>query len=214
MKFPLLIVPAAGRATRMGDLCKDKSKCLLEVNGRPILRHILDYWSDYADLIRVVVMPDQVERVKGWAVYDYDDVLAKPDLLNLPQAIAWTFERGGPQFDNCVVVLGDCLVRGEFAWDHLTYPYNGIGVTDGDTDFARSYAVQARGGMVGGVIEKPRLGMGVYFFHHDVMPILRDADTITGAVATITERVGMKLVPFTGQYLNITYPIDLERWPA
>jgi L-glutamine-phosphate cytidylyltransferase len=42
-----VIIPAAGRGTRLEPLTKDKPKCLVKVNGKPLLGHMLEQLSNF-----------------------------------------------------------------------------------------------------------------------------------------------------------------------
>ena len=54
MKKRLVIIPAAGLATRMMPMSSSMSKAMVPVAGRPILSHILESIKEYADYIIVV----------------------------------------------------------------------------------------------------------------------------------------------------------------
>lgn len=49
------LILAAGRGKRLGDLSKDKNKCMLPVNGRPLIRYSLDYAVQVASEIIIVI---------------------------------------------------------------------------------------------------------------------------------------------------------------
>lgn len=55
-----LIVPAAGRGSRLGG---DTPKVLVPVNGRPMVDYILDRYRELAELVVLVVHPDFADQV-------------------------------------------------------------------------------------------------------------------------------------------------------
>jgi bifunctional UDP-N-acetylglucosamine pyrophosphorylase/glucosamine-1-phosphate N-acetyltransferase len=55
----LLIIPAAGRGSRLGS---SMPKALVRVNGRPMLQRLIDVHRRTVDLIVVVIAPDAVGR--------------------------------------------------------------------------------------------------------------------------------------------------------
>jgi bifunctional UDP-N-acetylglucosamine pyrophosphorylase/glucosamine-1-phosphate N-acetyltransferase len=57
----LLIIPAAGRGTRLGS---DGPKVLFPVAGRPMLDHLLDRYGPFVDRVVVVVAPAAEELVR------------------------------------------------------------------------------------------------------------------------------------------------------
>lgn len=81
---------------------------------------------------------------------------------------------------------------------------------DPSSDWGRSYAVDI--GLPGAVIEKPRLGLGAYFFRWSILPHLEKEKSITGVLDKAIQERSVVNIPFTGKYLNVTYPEDLERW--
>jgi bifunctional UDP-N-acetylglucosamine pyrophosphorylase/glucosamine-1-phosphate N-acetyltransferase len=56
----VLIVPAAGRGSRLGG---DTPKVLVPVNGRPMLDYILHRYRELVDLVLLVVHPDFADQV-------------------------------------------------------------------------------------------------------------------------------------------------------
>lgn len=222
--FPLCVVPAAGPGTRMGELCRETPKCLLEVNGKPILQHIVEYWRPMVNSF-VVVAPLGHERAvfraipldPVWGATRATVVEAEPRgvchaILQGLRA-AWVPER-------FLVVLGDVLVRGSFDWSALSLWGHGIGVMAAGGEMGRNYAVQAEGGYVSAVAEKPFCGLGLYAFHWSVLPVLERNEHITNVVAELVRDAacgrGREVValPLTGAYRNVGRPEDLEGWPA
>lgn len=60
----ILIVPAAGRGSRLGA---DTPKALVAVNGRPMLDHLLDRHAPFVNRVVLVVAPDAYDRFAAFA---------------------------------------------------------------------------------------------------------------------------------------------------
>jgi bifunctional UDP-N-acetylglucosamine pyrophosphorylase / glucosamine-1-phosphate N-acetyltransferase len=60
----LLVIPAAGRGSRLGGTIP---KPLVPVNGRPMLDHLADLYRPFTDWIVVVVHPSFAGDVRSWA---------------------------------------------------------------------------------------------------------------------------------------------------
>ena len=206
MRFPLAIIPAAGRGTRM--LSTETPKCLLEVNGKPLIEHVVRFWAQHADRFAIVVAPGTVVDI-GRAV-DVTGLEWFPVCQPEPKGIADAVWRardlvvGGP----FVVALADCLFRGTFVFPEP--PFCGVAVQRRPTDdWGRSYAVRADGdGKVCGIIEKPALGLGAYFFGgRSYLGPMEGAQWDAHL-----EKIALRAVLFEGEYRNVNTPEDLGRW--
>ena len=232
-QFPLCVIPAGGDATRMGDLCKDTPKCLLEVNGKPILQHILDYWRQYCRQFVVVTKPQWAPLIlqrfeADETLVDIGCEVIDAETSSVPESILAGLRHTWVP-DQFAVVLGDVLLDGAFDWSLLDRERHGIGVMEGDPDFARSYAVgitpaptrifpgDPHVAQVAGVIEKPATGVGVYLFNWTAIATLEAVGnrSITDVVQTlVAEDCWLPVVPlpFTGRMLNVTFESDMARW--
>jgi len=213
------VIPCAGRGTRMGA---DTPKALLEVNGRTILSHITEQWSSIVDDFVIVVGPkneDAIRQSYGDAIF-----VAQEEPKGLANAILQA-DKHIARDEKFVVALGDCLYKGQF--DESAFDL-GIGVweTDDLTEINKNYQVLAWGGTVVQLIEKPALigvgarncGMGVYFMDGRVFDYIRKLKIAPGGgdftyVLQMMIDSGEKITPvwFEGEYINVTYPEDLER---
>lgn len=218
-RFPLCIIPAAGRGTRMGG---DVAKPLRRLpSGDLVASIVIRFWAQLAEKIVVVIAPEHREQweqhdsADSWPLVYFTEQHGQDGVCG---AVLAGLDHAGAPRTFCVG-LGDCLFDGEFNFDGLS-DFHGVGVMEGDTDFARSYAVQeVRMHDVGyhdplgiTVIEKPLMGLGAYFFNWTAIGALEQNRNITDAVAALPGIV--KAIPFTGKYLNCTYPEDLQRWQA
>jgi bifunctional UDP-N-acetylglucosamine pyrophosphorylase / glucosamine-1-phosphate N-acetyltransferase len=59
----LLIIPAAGLGSRLGA---SQPKPLVDVNGRPMLDHLVDRYRPFVDHIVVIAHPVFTDRVRAW----------------------------------------------------------------------------------------------------------------------------------------------------
>jgi phosphoenolpyruvate phosphomutase len=100
------IVLAAGRGDELGDLTKDKPKCMLPVGGKPILGHILDAYrnANVRDLVVVRGYAKDAVNLADATYVDNDAFATTGELASLACAKA---SLDGP----CLVSYGDVLFK-------------------------------------------------------------------------------------------------------
>lgn len=218
------VVLCAGRGTRATALFKERPKVMLQVRNKPILGYVLDYWKKYTnDFIFVVGYKKEyiINFVKNLAVNS--QFVEQKELKGIASALLCTEDLVSDYF---IVVLGDCLCKGEFGFQ--TNMSQGLGLWDTPSikDIKQSYSVEIRDSFISKVEEKPKqvinnlCGMGFYFFNKRIFDFikltkpskLRNEVELTDAIQRMIN-AGEKLTPvfFRGDYLNITYPLDLQK---
>ena len=206
MRFKTCVVPAAGLGLR--TRYPDRLKCLLEADGKSLLEHTVRFWSEHAEEF-VIVVREGVSEIA--ALMDRLDVKWGPAWQRSPEGMSNAIMDGArvAQDGTIMVALADCLFDGRFDWP--PEPFNGLAVKSaGQThdDWERSYAVSVKEGEILGAIEKPILGLGAWFF--------KDKDNLEAMFAYSTpwwrRVIGLRAVSFTGEYMNVTYGEDLNRW--
>lgn len=100
------IVLAAGRGDELGELTKDRPKCMLPVSGKPILGHILDAYrsANVRDLVVVRGFAKDAVNLTGATYVDNDAFASTGELASLACAKA---HLDGP----CLVSYGDVLFK-------------------------------------------------------------------------------------------------------
>jgi len=200
-------------------------KCFREVAGKPLLVRVIEFWHKYAKHVVVVVDPADLDQAKAvtaplaaYITKPRTSVVASEIATEgVNEAILVGLDVFGAH-SQFVVGLGDCLFEGSFDLSLLSHGYSGIGTMAGDPDFNRSYAVEIDPDSIHGfpavasVIEKPAMGVGAYFFNWKVIPHLETMIGLTEAIYELAQTECVVPVPFSGRYLNVTYPEDLERW--
>jgi bifunctional N-acetylglucosamine-1-phosphate-uridyltransferase/glucosamine-1-phosphate-acetyltransferase GlmU-like protein len=67
----LLIIPAAGRGSRLGS---DLPKALVPVAGRPMIEHLLDRHRPFVDRVVAVIAPSAIDRFSAFAAAHPADI--------------------------------------------------------------------------------------------------------------------------------------------
>ena len=199
-----------------------QSKPLFPVYGKPLLYWIVNYWKQYTNDFIFVVGYKKDKIIKYVKTLPINATFVEQEKLGgIAHAIAQTKNYIS---DNFIVVLGDCLCKGNFKFpENMVY---GVGVwqTNNLEDIKRSYSVEHKDGLVKKVVEKPKeipnnlCGMGFYFFNKKVFDYiektppssLRNEIEISDVIQNMIND-GEKVSPlfFEGQYLNVTYPEDI-----
>lgn len=225
-RAPQCLILCGGAGTRMLPLSLEMQKAMIPVRGRPILWHIVSYWSQYCDEFVFVVHHRKEEIIRYVATLDVPSRVVEIDGL---RGIADGLLQARHVVDDAfVVVLGDCLCRGTF--DRPFGSTLGVGVLQDapEQDIRRSYSVELRPddpSRIARVVEKPttlpnRLcGMGYYSFDRRVFDYiratppsaLRNEIEITDAIQRMIDGgEDVRALRFAGHYLNVTYPEDLQ----
>jgi len=211
------VIPCAGRSTRMG---LGIPKPLLKVGDRTLLECVMEPWVGLVDGFVVVASKENRVEIEalGWSQVE---VVVQSEPRGLADAI---FQARGLVTGRFIITLGDCLYRGKWEGESLE---SGIGVLRyfGDDEFRKSYAVSVDtdSGNVKRVTEKPKsesggwCGMGTYFMDEGVFSYIRAASVKQGGgdfTEIIQDMIGfgekIKPVWFVGEYVNVTYPEDLD----
>lgn len=217
------VIISGGHGTRLAPLSHATAKSLVKVGQHTLLEMIVDYWKRHASHFIFVLnhfKQEMGEAIRGLGV---SHEIIEED--GPPQGIAYALmqvkDRVPSRF---AVVLGDCLCSGSFLFEgHVEM---GVGVKQGLPADAihRSYSVELRNGLIQRVVEKPEVlvndlcGTGFYFLTpaiFDAIPATPPAPggqvQITDAIQTLVNQ-GHKVSPviINGNYLNLTYPSDLE----
>ncbi len=210
------LYPAKGR---------DLPKSMVRIGDRPIIRHLLDFWSEYTGEL-IIIINNHTSSIADYCL----DLPYNIKLLfdTEPGAgIAAALLEAEPYINNkFVLVLGDCLYKGCF--DIHSDMSRGIGIfkTNDKKALRENYSVTLDTNhiMVSHLEEKPRnvkkgfCGMGIYFLDNAIWAAIRNTPRdhqgvvqITSSLQTLADTAGLSPVFFKGDYININYPRDLEK---
>lgn len=116
MKKEILIIPAAGKATRMMPLSSSMSKAMIPVAGQPILSHIIESTKDYVDSVVVVTgrLTDIDNFLDKKKYKNVTSIEQYPD-MNGPLGAIYTGIHSLPldviENSNITIWLGDTLIN-------------------------------------------------------------------------------------------------------
>lgn len=218
------VILCGGKGTRLLPLSLKRQKGMINVNGKPVLRHVIDYWRQFTNDFIFVVKYKKAEIYKFAKTLPINSEFVEPKKLRgIANGIEQAKNLVGDKF---IVVLGDCVCRGSFKIPSQVKQGICIWETANKDDIRRSYSVKIEKGLVSKVKEKPKrlinnlCGMGFYFFDKRVFNYiektkpspLRNEIEITDVIQNMID-TGEKISPifFKGDYLNITYTEDLKR---
>jgi glucose-1-phosphate thymidylyltransferase len=218
------VILCAGRGKRMEPNSSVRPKVLEEVGGRPAIAHVIDYWTRFADEF-VFIVGYRKEMVIEYA----SSLPIKSRFIEQgePKGIAHAIMQAeGAVSDRFVVALGDCLCKGEFIFPQAMDQGVGVWKTANEKDITQSYSIELDGPFLKRVKEKPSVvennlcGMGFYFFRKKVFDYIRETPPsalrneveITDVIQRMIDS-GEEIRPlwFDGEYINITFPDDVER---
>lgn len=218
------VILCGGKGTRLLPLSLKKQKGMIEVNGKPILKHVIDYWRRFTNDFVFVVKYKKADIYKFAKTMPINAQFVEPKKLRgIANGIYQVKDMVGDKF---IVALGDCVCRGSFKISSNMKQGICVWETDNKDDIKRSYSVKIEKGLISRVKEKPKrlinklCGMGFYFFDKEVFDYiektkpspLRNEIEITDVIQNMIKN-GEKIKPvlFKGDYLNITYTEDLKR---
>ena len=218
------IVLCAGKGRRIITSSPDKSKVMIPIRNKPFLGYVIEYWEKYTqDFIFVVgYKKEQVVEFASQLPINAQFVEQK-EPKGIAHAIMYARELVSDRF---IVVLGDCLCQGSFAFPPNMEQGVGVWQTDNIEAIKQSYSLDIKDDLVCHVKEKPEqvsnnlCGMGFYFFNKRVLDyikltnpsLLRGEVEITDAIQNmIDSREKITPVFFRGNYLNVNYPEDLVK---
>ncbi|MFZ2956937.1 MAG: nucleotidyltransferase family protein [Candidatus Ozemobacteraceae bacterium] len=220
-----LVVLCGGSGTRLWPLTLEKQKAMLPVSGVPLIRHIVDFWLPFCRNAIYVVKHGKEELTAYLETLPLDARFVEPrELRGIANGLSYVRPFVRKHF---IVVLGDCLCRGVFAFPPAFALGVGVKAQAPLKDIQHSYSVEIASdtGLLSRVVEKPKnppndlCGLGFYFFDMRVFSYienthpsaLRNEIEITDVIENMI-RGGEPVspVPFSGRYVNVTYPDDLE----
>jgi len=217
------VVLCAGKGTRLIPETFHIPKPMLLFKGRPVIEHVINYWKQFtSDFIFIVGYKKEIliDFVKKLPIDS--EFIEQKELKGIAHAISLAKNSVS---DNFIVVLGDCICKGEFDFPDQMEQGFGVWKTDNEDDIKRSFSVEIKDNLVVKVVEKPKetvnnfCGMGFYFFNKKVFDFIEKAEPtpprneieITNVIQMMLG-TGEKISPvfFEGDYINVTYSNDLR----
>lgn len=111
----IVIIPAAGLGTRLYPLTSWKAKAMVEVAGKPVICHILEYLAPYVDEVRIVYRDDQLvdylkRRTYPFDLKFYQQTFPTGPLDAISKAVYWEDE--ALQNARLLIWLSDTILSG------------------------------------------------------------------------------------------------------
>jgi mannose-1-phosphate guanylyltransferase len=216
------IILAGGKGTRAKPATDFLPKCLLPVNGKPILAHISDYWCNFIRPTNFYVVANKDSYIPIKMYSDY--LFIAPTVImqayeGIFSALLSSRELLPKRF---LVILGDCLVDGVF--DIPAGMEIGIGVIESDNqeEYKKNYSVWVQPANRCNYFEEhpenarvaSYCGLGYYFFDDRIWDYIRDdMQSITELLQAMAD-AGEHIYPveLKPRYTNIGTVADLESW--
>ncbi|MGI6545710.1 MAG: nucleotidyltransferase family protein [Fastidiosipilaceae bacterium] len=225
------LILAAGYATRLYPLTKDKAKALLPVKGRPIIDYIVDQMVTMPDLSRIVVVSnhrfaaDFIEWSKTRSDIEItvvdDQTMSEEDKLGAIGDMQYAIDQLNIDED-LFVIAGDTLFtyRLKDCWEAFrTFDEDMIlaGIPDPNEDLRRfAIATVDEAGTLTSLVEKPERPASnlavyaTYFYKRQTLPLIRtyleegnSPDAPGNFPAWLYTRKPVKLYRFDGKCVDI-----------
>lgn len=200
-----------------------KPKQLFKIFDKRVLEWIVDYWKKYTNDFIFIVGYQKEKLVEFIETLDINSTIIEQEE---PKGIAHALSLAKDHLPgNFIVVLGDCICNGNFEVPENMDQGVGVWRTNNLEDIKRSFSVEHIDGLIKKVVEKPQnppndlCGMGFYFLDKRVFDYiektppssLRNEVEITDVLQNmVNDGNELSVVNYKGQYLNITYPEDIE----
>ncbi len=229
-----LVVPAAGRGSRLSAVCRGRPKCLIEVGGRPILHYAIDAGLlAPVDRIVIVVSPAGGE-IREAIGRHYAGVPVTYVEQAVPLGLAHAVTMAAPHVvDAMLVVNGDEVYvdsQHDWAWtdfhDNAADAVIGYRHTDDPRRITIGYGLDvAADGRVLRLDEKPArpwndvLGVGTWFLRRSwfdryastpVNPQRGERDFVAVIQAMLETGCRVRGCELGGRFFNINTEADLE----
>lgn len=224
-----VVIMAAGRGTRMKELCLDKPKHLLPVLGRPFLDYTLDRLrqAGFTDLVILIGHQSQAFNI-------YQKV---PDVRLVPQQRFHERYGTAAAVENVKIAVGDqpfAVIAGDNLYStndlqqmtldnghmkiggYRTPQWQGMGILKQKDD-----------GTLEKIIEKPpefvgdHINASLYQFTSAIFPIIeslppspRGEYEITDAINIVAAREPFDVVELKDRWLDLTAPTDIPKIEA
>jgi NDP-sugar pyrophosphorylase family protein len=222
------LIPAAGRGIRAYPYTETVPKCLLEVDGVPLLRRNVELMRDQLGISEVfVVVGSHGDRIREY-LGDGSRLGVRAHFIQndrLDLDLAWSVALAAPQIsDPCCMLLSDeCYIDSNHR-ELLDSPYESalaicaLIEADSEKQVRNNYTVRTEGERIVALDEKPKtvsslqMGVGTYLLHPDVLRRLA-ADFARAPETPIVwttwlgdlARSGERLLafPLEGAYVNV-----------
>lgn len=210
-----VIIPVAGRGTRLRPHTKKRQKCLLPVAGKPVIDHILEPLIGQGFREIVLVTGYLEEQLRDYVTkFDAQFSFApQPEPLGLGHAIFQGLEKSD---EPALVQLGDVIYDLDFR--HFCRPGSHRIAVNEVPDPERFGIVEIEGGRVVNVLEKPKNPpsnlaiIGLYFLESqrplwDAVNYLIENDITTGGEIQLAD--ALKLMVDSGETIATE---KVRRW--
>lgn len=219
------VVICGGPGTRLNPITMDMPKSLIPVKGKPILYYIVDFWRAYTNDFVFILnykKEDIMKFVRTLPIRaEFIEETGEPK--GIASALTYAKKMAGEDF---ILVLGDCICKGEFVFPADMRQGVGVWQTDNPDDIKQSYSVEIKDNKIIRVVEKPSVlsnnlcGLGFYFFNQKIFDaicrtrpsLIKKRVELTDSIQTMIEN-GEEIYPvfLKGEYLNLTYPEDIKK---
>lgn len=215
------VIMCGGSSSRLFPHSKEKQKSMLKINKKTILQYVIEYWQQFTNDFIFVVKHFKEDVMKFVKTLPIKSEFVEPfQLKGIANGLSYTENLIG---ENFIMVLGDCLCKGNFKFPSKLQQGVGIWETTDENAIKQSYAVKIKSNKIIQTIEKPKellnnyCGMGFYFFNKKIFKYisstspskLRNEIEITDVIQNMIT-AGEKILPlfFKGDYLNINTYTD------
>ena len=217
------VVLCAGKGERISPALGHLPKVLVPVWDQPILTIVVDYWRQFTEDF-VFVVGYRREQVIEFAqqLPINAEFVVQTELRGIGHAVSLTRDVASTKF---IVVLGDCLCKGSFAFPDDMVQGVGVQRTADRAQISRNFMVEIDSGRIVRAIEKPEnptvdlCGLGFYFFDSRVFDYIeRTPPSALRGEVEITDVIGAGRatlqIEVIGHRRNSHGPFHLsEKWP-
>lgn len=214
-----VVILCAGEGHRLEELGRQIPKAMAKIKDKPIINYVIDFWSPFAKRFIFVVgyKREQIIDFVGSLGLIQEAIFVEQDK---PRGIAHALSCARDKInDDFILVLGDCLCKGNFLFPDSFSQGVGAWETENQDYIKQSYSIKAKDNLILRVVEKPKeiknnlCGMGHYFFNKIIFDYiqktpasdLRNEVEITDVIQAMID-AGERISPlyFRGEYLNVT----------